>query len=155
MLLKDAVVLITGSNRGIGLEFAKAALTRGARKVYATLGWEQEYFLIDESLIPMIADSLPRSFSLLKRRDQWWADRERKVIAESRMYRVTLVDWEGYFALNVEPIEDRRVTALAIHGLDATATSIFDALADQGLKLRVRCTGWTTGLYCPRQALAA
>lgn len=36
MLLKDAVVLITGSNRGIGLEFAKAALARGARKVYAT-----------------------------------------------------------------------------------------------------------------------
>lgn len=137
---------------------------RGAKTVYIDHGeiygdepddvFDRQ-FLIDESLIPMIADSLPRSFALLKRRDQWWADRERKVIAESRMYRVTLVDWEGYFALNVEPIEDRRVTALAIHGLDATATSIFDALADQGLKLRVRCTGWTTGLYCPRQALAA
>ena len=50
MLLKDAVVLITGSNRGIGLEFAKAALTRGARKVYATLGWEQEYFVIDAGM---------------------------------------------------------------------------------------------------------
>lgn len=35
MKLKDSVVLITGANRGIGLAFAKAALARGARKVYA------------------------------------------------------------------------------------------------------------------------
>lgn len=36
MQLHNAVVLITGANRGIGLEFARAALARGARKVYAT-----------------------------------------------------------------------------------------------------------------------
>jgi NAD(P)-dependent dehydrogenase (short-subunit alcohol dehydrogenase family) len=35
MKVKDSVVLITGANRGIGLAFAKAALARGARKVYA------------------------------------------------------------------------------------------------------------------------
>jgi NAD(P)-dependent dehydrogenase (short-subunit alcohol dehydrogenase family) len=35
MKLQDAVVLITGANRGIGLAFAVAALARGARKVYA------------------------------------------------------------------------------------------------------------------------
>jgi NAD(P)-dependent dehydrogenase (short-subunit alcohol dehydrogenase family) len=35
MNLKDSVVLITGANRGIGLAFAKAALARGARRVYA------------------------------------------------------------------------------------------------------------------------
>jgi NAD(P)-dependent dehydrogenase (short-subunit alcohol dehydrogenase family) len=35
MKVKDAVVLITGANRGIGLAFAKAAVERGARKVYA------------------------------------------------------------------------------------------------------------------------
>ena len=35
MKLKNATVLITGANRGIGLAFAKAALARGARKVYA------------------------------------------------------------------------------------------------------------------------
>jgi NAD(P)-dependent dehydrogenase (short-subunit alcohol dehydrogenase family) len=35
MKLQDAIVLITGANRGIGLAFAEAALTRGARKVYA------------------------------------------------------------------------------------------------------------------------
>lgn len=35
MKLSNATVLITGANRGIGLAFAKAALARGARKVYA------------------------------------------------------------------------------------------------------------------------
>ncbi|MCD0500019.1 SDR family oxidoreductase [Achromobacter sp. MY14] len=35
MNLKNAVVLITGANRGLGLAFARVALARGARKVYA------------------------------------------------------------------------------------------------------------------------
>lgn len=35
MKIENAVVLITGANRGIGLAFAREALARGARKVYA------------------------------------------------------------------------------------------------------------------------
>ncbi|MGA2550240.1 MAG: SDR family oxidoreductase [Burkholderiaceae bacterium] len=35
MKLHDAVVLITGANRGIGRAFAEAAVARGARRVYA------------------------------------------------------------------------------------------------------------------------
>ncbi len=35
MRIQDAVVLVTGANRGIGLAFAQEALARGARKVYA------------------------------------------------------------------------------------------------------------------------
>jgi NAD(P)-dependent dehydrogenase (short-subunit alcohol dehydrogenase family) len=35
MKIANATVLITGANRGIGLAFAKAALARGAKKVYA------------------------------------------------------------------------------------------------------------------------
>jgi NAD(P)-dependent dehydrogenase (short-subunit alcohol dehydrogenase family) len=35
MKIENSVVLITGSNRGIGLAFARALLARGARKVYA------------------------------------------------------------------------------------------------------------------------
>lgn len=35
MQLANAVVLITGANRGIGLAFAREALLRGARRVYA------------------------------------------------------------------------------------------------------------------------
>jgi NAD(P)-dependent dehydrogenase (short-subunit alcohol dehydrogenase family) len=34
MKLQDAIVLITGANRGIGRAFAEAVLARGARKVY-------------------------------------------------------------------------------------------------------------------------
>lgn len=35
MQIANATVLITGANRGLGLAFARAALARGARKVYA------------------------------------------------------------------------------------------------------------------------
>lgn len=35
MKLHDAILLITGANRGIGLAFAREALLRGAKKVYA------------------------------------------------------------------------------------------------------------------------
>lgn len=35
MKLKDATLFITGANRGLGLAFARIALERGARKVYA------------------------------------------------------------------------------------------------------------------------
>jgi NAD(P)-dependent dehydrogenase (short-subunit alcohol dehydrogenase family) len=35
MQLSNATVLITGANRGLGLAFARAALARGAHKVYA------------------------------------------------------------------------------------------------------------------------
>jgi NAD(P)-dependent dehydrogenase (short-subunit alcohol dehydrogenase family) len=35
MKIADATVLITGANRGLGLAFARAAIARGARKVYA------------------------------------------------------------------------------------------------------------------------
>ena len=35
MNIKDSVVFITGANRGLGLQLAKAALAAGAKKVYA------------------------------------------------------------------------------------------------------------------------
>ncbi|CAN5343944.1 SDR family oxidoreductase [soil metagenome] len=35
MQLDNATVFVTGANRGLGLEFARQALARGARKVYA------------------------------------------------------------------------------------------------------------------------
>jgi NAD(P)-dependent dehydrogenase (short-subunit alcohol dehydrogenase family) len=35
MNIENAVILITGANRGLGREFAKQALARGAKRVYA------------------------------------------------------------------------------------------------------------------------
>ena len=35
MKIQNAVALVTGANRGIGLAFARELLARGARQVYA------------------------------------------------------------------------------------------------------------------------
>lgn len=35
MEVKNATVFITGASRGLGLEFAREAVRRGAKKVYA------------------------------------------------------------------------------------------------------------------------
>jgi len=40
--IEDAVVLVTGANRGIGRAFVEAALRKGARKVYAAMRTPEE-----------------------------------------------------------------------------------------------------------------
>ena len=54
MKLENAVVLITGANRGLGLAFAKEALARGARKVYAAARNPASIML--EGVIPVKLD---------------------------------------------------------------------------------------------------
>ena len=54
MRLHDAIVLITGANRGIGLAFAEVALARGARKVYA--GARNPASISTPGLIPVKLD---------------------------------------------------------------------------------------------------
>jgi NAD(P)-dependent dehydrogenase (short-subunit alcohol dehydrogenase family) len=52
--LKDAVVLVTGANGGLGAEFVKAALERGARRMYATARNPREWG--DERIVPLQLD---------------------------------------------------------------------------------------------------
>jgi NAD(P)-dependent dehydrogenase (short-subunit alcohol dehydrogenase family) len=54
MKIQDAVVLVTGANRGLGLAFAKAALALGARKVYAAARDPQSITL--EGVVPVALD---------------------------------------------------------------------------------------------------
>jgi NAD(P)-dependent dehydrogenase (short-subunit alcohol dehydrogenase family) len=54
MKLQDAIVLITGANRGIGLAFAEAALARRARKVYA--GTRNPSSITTPGLVPVTLD---------------------------------------------------------------------------------------------------
>ncbi len=56
MKLQDATVLVTGANRGLGLAFARAALERGARKVYAAARNPEQVKL--EGTIPVRLDVL-------------------------------------------------------------------------------------------------
>lgn len=52
--LTNAVVLVTGSNGGIGTEFVHAALARGAAKVYASARVPRQWD--DERIVPLTLD---------------------------------------------------------------------------------------------------
>lgn len=52
--LRDAVVLVTGANGGLGTEFVAQALARGARKVYATARTPRSWD--DERIVPLTLD---------------------------------------------------------------------------------------------------
>lgn len=52
--LQDAVVLVTGANGGLGIEFVNQALERGARRVYATARTPRQWD--DERVVPLALD---------------------------------------------------------------------------------------------------
>jgi NAD(P)-dependent dehydrogenase (short-subunit alcohol dehydrogenase family) len=52
--LNDAVVLVTGANGGLGTEFVRAALERGARRVYAAARNPREWG--DDRVVPVQLD---------------------------------------------------------------------------------------------------
>lgn len=52
--IKDAVVLVTGANGGLGAEFVEAALERGARRVYAAARTPKDWG--DERVVPLRLD---------------------------------------------------------------------------------------------------
>jgi NAD(P)-dependent dehydrogenase (short-subunit alcohol dehydrogenase family) len=52
--LQGAVVLVTGANGGLGTEFVRQALERGAAKVYATARTPREWN--DERVVPLALD---------------------------------------------------------------------------------------------------
>jgi NAD(P)-dependent dehydrogenase (short-subunit alcohol dehydrogenase family) len=54
MQIKDAVVFITGANRGLGLAYARAALAAGAKKVYAAARDPKSVTL--EGVVPVALD---------------------------------------------------------------------------------------------------
>jgi NAD(P)-dependent dehydrogenase (short-subunit alcohol dehydrogenase family) len=54
MKISDAVVFITGANRGLGLALAQEAVQRGAQKVYA--GMRNIADFNQQGIIPVIVD---------------------------------------------------------------------------------------------------
>ena len=131
---------------GIGNYYLDAAesVYIDKEEVYGEYYWEDEFsefsFFYDD-LISHILDALPPSFHKTKCS---WLDRERQLIAESGMFRISIVDWESYFSLNVEVIDDIQCASLAKHHLHRTSSRIFDKL-NQIYGLHIRCSAWTSG----------
>lgn len=75
-------------------------------------------------------------------------DVEGLVIGENGLFLVTIVDWEGYFSVNVIPrpdLEDH-VERLAHATIDRASLTLFDRMAELW-DLSVRCCAWTSGPY--------
>src|SRR5215475_5688359 len=53
-LVNDATVLVTGANGGLGTELVKAALDRGAHRVYAAARSRKDW--ADERVVPLQLD---------------------------------------------------------------------------------------------------
>ena len=52
--LAESVVLVTGANGGLGTEFVRQALARGARRVYATARTPRTWD--DDRVVPLVLD---------------------------------------------------------------------------------------------------
>ena len=117
--------------------------------VYGKEYWEADlshYFDDDfDNFISIIIDNLPSSFQQTER---CWLDNERQLIAQSGMYNVSIVDWESYFSLNIEVIDDIKCSPLAEYHLPTIAERIFDNL-NQIYNLRERDTSWTSSKRIP------
>ena len=134
---------------GIGNYYLDAAESVYIDKeaVYGKGYWEDDEKHFDDfsflfsDLICHILEALPSCFHKTKHS---WLDRERLLIAESGLFRVSIVDWDWCFSLNIEVIDDRAASSLAAYHLSKTATAIFDKLS-QVYDLQIRTSAWTSG----------
>mgnify|MGYP000892728469 FL=1 len=128
----------------------------GARSVYIDLEqvFGEDYVYCDHedyvNLLWHIKQSLPKTYS---ETHAIWLDDNSKLIAQSGMFRVSIVQWGGYFAVNVEVIPDQKASSLAEFRLDQEADRIFDHLGGF-YNLRVRSCAWTSSERTPLRAVA-
>ncbi len=115
---------------------------------------DDDYQSLHEDFVQEVLELLPESYEVLT--DTWeggysFGDVSRQILAENGFYRVSLVDWHGMQAINVELRQAHysdswEFNPLAVHHHGRAATKIFDALAER-FALRGRTSGWTTGCY--------
>ena len=89
MKITDAVVFITGANRGLGLVLAKEAVKRGAKKVYAGMRNTQDFN--EQGIIPIQMDVTD-------------SDSIQKAVAECDDVTI-LINNAGIARLNQSPVE--------------------------------------------------
>ena len=111
---------------------------------------ESDFAFHYDDFIEVLADLIPATYSLFSERVIEFDRHEcRRMIAENGFYRISVVEYHGYFAVNVElkaahESKPWEFNPLAIHGHARAATRIFDLLATR-YELRVRTSAWTSG----------
>ena len=101
-----------------------------------------------EDLIDDLRELLPKSYDI----DIRESAKEGVIIAENRFYQISIVDYVGYFAINVILQDDfgfeNEVHPLAEANHVKAATSFFDKIVDRYPgHVNQRCCAWTSGEY--------
>lgn len=119
-----------------------------------------DYGFLFRDFINTIRNLLPAWFNAC---EGYRPDGRGLIIAQSQFYQVSVVDWEGYFAVNVElmeksPFEDDPdelaffQKARELHQI--RSEEVFDAMSEL-FGLRIRTSAWTSGTYQSTKANAA
>jgi len=128
----------------------------GARSVYIDLEqvYGEGYLFCDHEDYQNLLQHIKQSLSISYRETHAiWLDDDRKLIFQSGMFRVSIVEWGYYFSLNIEVIANRPASSLAEFRLDQEADRIFDYLSGF-YDLRVRSSAWTSSERTPLRAVA-
>lgn len=108
---------------------------------------ENRYFRYQD-FICALQEHLPKTFEPCPDGAKTYQDNCR-VIAESKLFVITVREWEGYIAVNLDLRDDILDTPsenMAKRHQASNAKKFFDALLDR-YTLRVRCCAWTSGSY--------
>lgn len=138
---------------GSGSYFLRNAKTVYVDKwdVHTSDDYETDSYQEYRDFIDLILRALPRLY-VPRFSQRVWLDQDRLLLAESREYRISLVEWESYYAINLEFVpgryNGRDLPPSADYRLSCESVQIFDQILEF-YALKVRVCGWTSRLYKP------
>lgn len=117
--------------------------------VHTSDDYEADSYHEYRDFIRMVLGVLPK-FYVQKFAQRIWLDDDRLLLAESDLFRLSLVDWDSYYALNLEYCPEifkgRDLPTSADYRLSRESMQIFDQILEF-YSLKVRVCGWTSQLY--------
>ena len=111
---------------------------------------DDDFLFFYDEFIESVVEVIPASYERFTMRVVEYDRHDcRRMIAENGFYRISVVDYHTYFAVNVElktawECAPWEYNPLAVHGHARAASRFFDALATR-YELMVRTSIWTTG----------
>lgn len=136
---------------GVGNYYLRNAKTVYVDKwdVHTSDDYEADAYHEYREFIDLMLGLLPRYYEQRFAR-RIWLDNDRLLLAESNLYRLSLVDWDSYYAVSLEYLpgifKGRDLPHSADYRLSCESMQIFDRILER-YDLKVRVCGWTSTMY--------